>query len=275
MENILKLTVKRDVFDNLASGNQDYVYVEGNGYWIRRLATNSTDSFDKLKETQDFRTFDIVSVTCAKDNAIYPFKSIRTSNNYNGDNDAEDNGFKIFVEMNVYHNDADEIQQEDKKTDELVNDINDEPNEIEEDEGEVDEKTEDDITTNLSEVEVNTPNKIDIMKEVNDMIDLLNGFENVYLVNVPSVMIINGNVLGSKKKIPGLNNESEIRFDIGSENLYNYYNTDIEFVENIEMYFSNLVQNNMLFIWKNGCSLIEKNNGSKYVKLRMSIKRKF
>lgn len=308
MENILKLTVKRDVFDNLTSGKQNYVYVEGNGYWIRRLATNSADSFDKLKETQDFRTFDTVSVTCAKDNAIYPFKSIRTGNAYEGDNDAEDDGFKIWVEMNEYHNndeetenyqecesvdDAAEIEECDEEDDELdelpADDLDDEPDdepdETEEcDEvDELDDDTNEDVeecegsddtneeTTNSDKI-LNDIEKIESVEDVvRDIIDILDGYDNVVVVNRPFVTITsNGRIYGTNKRL-NINNDEEIRIFINTVKIYDDTNDDVSFVEKIEKYLCEYVKNGHILIYKNGCKLVNDPSG-RYMSMKMTKK---
>lgn len=266
MENILKLTVKKDVFDNLASGKQSYIYVEGNGYWIRRLATNTVDSFEKLKETQDFRTFDTVSVTCAKDNAIYPFKSIRTGNAYEGDNDAEDDGFKIWVEMNEYHN----VDKETENIQECEN-VN-EPNEELES---VDESNEIDIVNKPNdETEIDATEKFknesveDVVKQI---IDVFDGYDNVVVVNRPFVTITsNGRIFGTNKRL-NINNDEEIRINIGQEKIYDDTNNDESFIDKIEQYLVEYVKSGHVLIYKNGCRLVNTPNG-RYMLMKMTKK---
>lgn len=274
MENILKLTVKRDVFDNLASGKQSYVYVEGNGYWIRRLATNSSDSFDKLKETQDFRTFDTVSVTCVKDNAIYPFKKIRTGSNYEGDNDAEDDGFKIWLEMNEYHNVGEETESE--NVNEPNDEPNDEPNEDEEYEGddeicdEIDEVADDEgnLTTDLSEVEKedDVEDKDEyITNSVSFILDVICNYNNVKMVKSPLVILTsNGRIFGTNDRI-NINNDVEIRIPIGFEKIYDDTNNNDEFIEKIEKFLCEYCSKGHVFIYANGCRLIHNDNERYYM----------
>lgn len=294
MENILKLTVKRDVYDNLASGKQNYVYVEGNGYWIRRLATNSADSFDKLKETQDFRTFDTVSVTCVKDNAIYPFKSIRTGNNYEGDNDAEDDGFMIWLEMNEYNNVNDETCENpcdsidepneynnvDDETYEDSDDTNDEPNEYHD----VDDETYEDSDEPINEP-INEPNdepindtfdnddeeEISVEDNLNYILDVICEYDNVVDVERPFVTLTsNGRIFGSNKRI-NINNDEEIKINIGTEYIkYDGYD-DKGFLNKIEEFIEDYFKSGHIFIWKNGCKIINTDTG-KCLIMRMTKK---
>lgn len=285
MENILKLIVKKDLFDKLASGEQNYIYVDANGYWIRRLAVNSADSFNKLKETQAFRTFDVVNVTCAKETAQYQFKDIKTGNEDMTQNVA-DTGICILITTNKDISEKSEtVASSDEPTNETVNVAsNEEPSDENvttvmtdececpiEDETETEKEAE--LTTDFgdNEVFVNEAEKKDIKNTIDFIISVIGGYDNVVVVNRPNIIITsNGRIYGTKDKLD-LNNDEEIRVNIGIEKLYDNTNNDKDFIKEIENYFIDYVKTGYIFIWKDGCEVVNTPAG-RYIKLRMTKK---
>lgn len=317
MENILKLIVKKDIFDKLASGKQDYVYVESNNYWIKRLAVNSVDSFQKLKETQAFKTFDCVSVTCGKENAQYQFKTIKTGHE-NMEKDGWDTGFCIWIAGNeeveaeksdtvsngepidepVNENvnvelhkasmeesiedyveiDSNETESENVKAevsdtvsnnepiDEPVNEpVNSEDNE-EPKEVLVEDETE--PVSGLPDAE-NT--KENLKSSIDFLIDVIGGYDNVIIVNRPNIIITsNGRIFGTKDRLD-INNDEEIRVNVGTEKLYDDTNNDKDFLKKIENYLMDYTKSGCIFIYKEGCDVVYTEEG-RYLKMKMTKK---
>lgn len=313
MENTLKLTVKKEVFDKLASGEQNYVYVEENNYWIKRLAANSADGFQKLKTTQAFKTFDSVSVTCGKENAQYQFKTIKTGHEDMGTNDGWDTGFCIWITGN--ENETEEIPAEVPNTvsdtvqngetlNEPVNEpvnselhklpmeesiedyevIDDNENEPEEVEAEVPngEPTSDAVNEPINsenneepkEVLVEDETEIDngsLKSDIDFLIDVIGGYDNVIVVNRPNIIITsNGRIFGTKDRLD-INNDEEIRVNVGTEKLYDDTNNDKDFLEKIENYLMDYTKSGCIFIYKEGCDVVYTEEG-RYLKMKMTKK---
>lgn len=321
MENILKLTVKKEVFDKLASGEQNYVYVEENNYWIKRLAANSADGFQKLKVTQAFKTFDSVSVTCGKENAQYQFKTIKTGHEDMGTNDGWDTGFCIWITGN--EDETEEIPAEVPNTvpntvsgtlsnDEPVNEtVNSKLHEAPMEESVEDYVEIDSNETESEDVDAETPNTVSdavsngepIDEHVNEpvnsedneepkevlvedeteidngslksgidfLIDVIGGYDNVIIVNRPNIIITsNGRIFGTKDRLD-INNDEEIRVNVGTEKLYDDTNNDKDFLEKIEKYLMDYTKSGCIFIYKEGCDVVYTEEG-RYLKMKMTKK---
>lgn len=251
MENILKLTVKKEVFNNLATGEQRFISLDASNYWIKRLALDSTISLDELKKSQEFKNFDKVSVSCLKDNNVYDITNIELK---------EDN-----IIIWVFFEGGNEVAPETEKTEE-INEVVEEP------------KKEDiKVVEPIKSKEVKTikvsPKSIDIQSVVNDIIDVMGYYDNVVIVSRPVVIIpSNGRIFGTKNRI-NINNDQEIKFEIGTEKILYDTKNDEEFLDKVEKYLCNLAESYYLFIWKNACKFVHNSNGVKYLKLRIAKKK--
>lgn len=316
MENILKLTVKKEIFDKLASGEQNYVYVEDNNYWIKRLAANSADGFQKLKVTQAFKTFDSVSVTCGKENAQYQFKTIKTGHE-DMEKDGWDTGFCIWITGN--ENETEEIPAEvpnavsdTVSNGETVNDtVNETANselhklpmeesiedyvEIDENENEPEmveaevsntvpnaEPTSDAVNEPVNSEDNEEPNEASVeddteidngnlKSDIDFLIDVVGGYDNVIIVNRPNIIITsNGRVFGTKDRLD-INNDEEIRVNVGTEKIYDDTNDDKDFLKKIEDYLMDYTKSGCIFIYKEGCDVVYTEAG-RYLKMKMTKK---
>ena len=274
MENILKLVVKKEIYDKLYKGEQDYIYVDATNYWIKRLAVNPNIKFDELKVTKEFRQYESLSITSVKNNATYPIKKIIIGHE-NMNEEGEDTGMLIFIDNGESEVDIDECEE---ITDEqsLTTDLSE--FELKDTETaplpkiDVDKKS----VVEVIPKQVSKPNEVNnvnIEEKINEIIDFVGTFDKVAIVNSPLVIITsNGKIFGSKSQV-NANNEQEIRFNIGSEIVSYDTKNDNEFLAKVEKYLTDLSKDNYLFILKNGCKLIKDGDTVKYLKLKMTIKR--
>ena len=254
---VLKLTVKREIFDNISDGKQDFVYLEANGYWIKRLAENKLANFNKLKTTQSFKKYDEIEITCLNDKINTTFDGIFT-----GDDDGVIGGdkatgivvklgkiigvklgkiigdYKTFADKKDFLGDkafseetpsvaaepntdaSEEVDEmrgkddvDDKAFTEETPSVAAEPNadaveetdeikgkdDIDDEEELADEivDEEDDAETN----EVKDKCDYDFNILINDLIDCLEESGSIIVVNRPSIIIANGKIFGTNKRI--------------------------------------------------------------------------
>ena len=74
MKNILKVTLKKDVCDNLISGKTNKIYFDVKPYWVKRLSSAST--FEELKTDQSFKEYDEIEISFGKDKFTYTIEKI-------------------------------------------------------------------------------------------------------------------------------------------------------------------------------------------------------
>lgn len=261
----LKLTVKKEVFENLAKGKQNYIYLDGNAYWTKRLAKDVKSTFERLCISKEFKEYDTALLTCGKSKSSYAITNIRPG--FDGDesgDDGEITGYLVFVntgEVPEEYNESDtEETTEEVPTETAIPDSMSGYLEV---------------TEELKqEVDLSTVN-LNLEDNINFIIDIMGGYDNVYIVNRPSVVIFSGgNILGCNAKL-NVENDQEIRFDIGEEVIVDDTKNDDEFLTKIEQYFLNFarLRLNTIFIYQKGCKLTKNESGERVFKVRVSVKR--
>lgn len=299
---VLKLTVKREIFDNISDGKQDFVYLEANGYWIKRLAENKLANFNKLKTTQSFKKYDEIEITCLNDKINTTFDGIFT-----GDDDGVIGGdkatgivvklgkiigvklgkiigdYKTFADKKDFLGDkafseetpsvaaepnTDEFEEVDEiKGKDDVDDIDAESDVYEEEEL-ADEIIDEDDSDDLEDEENDADDNYSFKELIEDFISSLDNFDNVYYVNRPNIIIANGRIFGTNQKL-NINNEEEIKINIGRKIIEDSFGDDVKFLYAIEEYIYQYCASGYVFIWKDGCEIVEDENGRRLI-LRIS-----
>lgn len=304
---ILKLTVKREAFENILANKQGYVYLEANGYWIKRIAENKLANFNKLVASQAFKTYDEIEISCSKDKINCAFGAINTGKEDGSIKTSKDTGF--VVTLGEFSGAQNTVKTEDETVDEPVDVIEDETEDVIEtgedaeveqaplsdvdsdadtDEPEnvakddeptnVDDSTDDEEDEEADEEEEEDdaePVNIDMLNDVvKDFIDTFDDslWGNVYIVNRPLVIISGGWIVGTKQKVK-TNIEEEIRIPIGKMTIQDPSNgtDDVAFIEEIEKKMYDLAMSGYVFIWKNECKIIQTENGRELL-LRLTKK---
>lgn len=281
---ILKLTVKREAFENILANKQGYVYLEANGYWIKRIAENKLANFNKLVASQAFKTYDEIEISCSKDKINCAFGAINTGKEDGSIKTSKDTGF--VVTLGEFSGAQNTVKTEDEPVDVIedaeveqapLSDVDsdvdtDEPENVAKD----DEPTDvDDSTDDEEEEDDAEPVNIDMLNDVvKDFIDTFddNLWGNVYIVNRPLVIISGGWIVGTKQKV-NTNIEEEIRIPIGKMTIQDPSNgtDDVAFIEEIEKKMYDLAMSGYIFIWKNECRIIQTENGRELL-LRLTKK---
>ena len=304
---ILKLTVKREAFENILANKQGYVYLEANGYWIKRIAENKLANFNKLVASQAFKTYDEIEISCSKDKINCAFGAINTGKEDGSIKTSKDTGF--VVTLGEFSGAQNTVKTEDEtvdviedetvdKTEDVIETVEDEEveqapfsdadSDVDTDEPEnvsendeptdVDDSTDDEEDEEADEEEEDDdaePVNIDMLNDVvKDFIDTFddNLWGNVYIVNRPLVIISGGWIVGTKQKV-NTNIEEEIRIPIGKMTIQDPSNgtDDVAFIEEIEKKMYDLAMSGYVFIWKNECKIIQTENGRELL-LRLTKK---
>lgn len=298
---ILKLTVKREAFENILANKQGYVYLEANGYWIKRIAENKLANFNKLVASQAFKTYDEIEISCSKDKINCAFGAINTGKEDGSIKTSKDTGFVVTLgefsgAQNIVKTE-DKTETEDETVDVIEtgedaeveqaplsdadSDIDtDEPENVAKDDEptDVDDSTDDEEDEEADEEEEEDdaePVNIDMLNDVvKDFIDTFDDslWGNVYIVNRPLVIISGGWIVGTKQKVK-TNIEEEIRIPIGKMTIQDPSNgtDDVAFIEEIEKKMYDLAMSGYVFIWKNECKIIQTENGRELL-LRLTKK---
>ena len=297
---ILKLTVKREAFENILANKQGYVYLEANGYWIKRIAENKLANFNKLVASQAFKTYDEIEISCSKDKINCAFGAINTGKEDGSIKTSKDTGFVVTLgEFSGAQNTVkteDKTETEDEPVDVIEDETEDvieaplsdadsdtdtdEPENVAKDDEptDVDDSTDDEEDEEADEEEEEDdaePGNIDMLNDVvKDFIDTFddNLWGNVYIVNRPLVIISGGWIVGTKQKV-NTNIEEEIRIPIGKMTIQDPSNgtDDVAFIEEIEKKMYDLAMSGYVFIWKNECKIIQTENGRELL-LRLTKK---
>ena len=297
---ILKLTVKREAFENILANKQGYVYLEANGYWIKRIAENKLANFNKLVASQAFKTYDEIEISCSKDKINCAFGAINTGKEDGSIKTSKDTGFVVTLgEFSGAQNTVkteDKTETEDEPVDVIEDETEDvietplsdadsdtdtdEPENVAKDDEptDVDDSTDDEEDEEADEEEEEDdaePVNIDMLNDVvKDFIDTFddNLWGNVYIVNRPLVIISGGWIVGTKQKV-NTNIEEEIRIPIGKMTIQDPSNgtDDVAFIEEIEKKMYDLAMSGYVFIWKNECKIIQTENGRELL-LRLTKK---
>ena len=281
MDNTLKLLVKKEIFDKLASGEQSYIYFEPTKYWMKRVANDVKTNFEKLKETQDFRTFDSVRVSCGAEYAEYDLVGI-TAGCTPDDQNPNHQGIVINIKNK---NEEEELIPEEMPANisnefglgrlDFISDNDD----VENDDDEIADVDEQSPSTPDNDDETHeTPPYVDddasyedVEKTLFEIIDIIGGFEKAYVVNSPKVIIFsNGKIYGLNKKV-SINNDSEVIVKMETENVYKKEDeTNNDFIDRISNILCGYERASHLFIYKNGCGLVNDESG---VYFRMKLKK--
>lgn len=299
---ILKLTVKREAFENILANKQGYVYLEANGYWIKRIAENKLANFNKLVASQAFKTYDEIEISCSKDKINCAFGAINTGKEDGSIKTSKDTGFVVTLgEFSGAQNTVkteDKTETEDEPVDVIedetedaeveqapLSDVDsdadtDEPENVAKDDEptDVDDSTDDEEDEEADEEDEEDdaePVNIDMLNDVvKDFIDTFDDslWGNVYIVNRPLVIISGGWIVGTKQKVK-TNIEEEIRIPIGKMTIQDPSNgtDDVAFIEEIEKKMYDLAMSGYVFIWKNECKIIQTENGRELL-LRLTKK---
>lgn len=300
---ILKLTVKREAFENILANKQGYVYLEANGYWIKRIAENKLANFNKLVASQAFKTYDEIEISCSKDKINCAFGAINTGKEDGSIKTSKDTGFVVTLgefsgaqnTVKTEDEPVDVIEDETEDVIETVEDaeveqapLSDADSDADTDETEnvakddeltdVDDSTDDEEDEEADEEEEDDdaePVNIDMLNDVvKDFIDTFDDslWGNVYIVNRPLVIISGGWIVGTKQKVK-TNIEEEIRIPIGKMTIQDPSNgtNDVAFIEEIEKKMYDLAMSGYVFIWKNECKIIQTENGRELL-LRLTKK---
>ena len=212
MENILKLSLKKDLFESVKNGVNELQF-EISGYYFGRFTTSKNNTVDDLKADRNlFKQFDAVNFTCNGENITFSNVYVDLQEN------EGEYSFVLLFENEVKESveETEEPKEEVEETvEETVNEINtmSEPllgvvveNLPTETVATVDEP-ESIIEDKPTPVAVETPTPQYSESEVGDLLgDFLNE-PNVYTVARPIFKIsYMGKVFGSNKRLPLSNN---------------------------------------------------------------------
>lgn len=264
---ILKFPLKKDVFERVSVYKQDEVYFDNTEYWTKRFSS----SYEKASFTCGKSVaieFNIISITLGKgkpewgapENDVYIVKIELPTNNVESEIDIVPEGPAPEEKEEVVEKETtieEEIKEIDKKSE-----IKIEKKNI--------------IASTQKDSNIFENKKKMLSNKVADLIEQFCKAEDVITVGTPVVIVqAHGRILGNKKRLP-LDNDVEIRFNIGSrEIIYRDNMDDDSFISEVKRELKELLIGHYAFIWKKKCGVFSYPDGRLFCGLRISSKNKF
>ena len=219
MDSILKLNLKKDIFEQVVNGHTSYLTFETTPFYFSRFTTSKNNSIEDVKNDPTlFKTFDKVQFACSGETIECDVKKLNFTTSLEPNHETS---FYLKFDSHVKPEEKSETETEENAVEtEVPNDETSKPEEV------VDESNVEVSENNIPEIEVETEKtsllndtvKIDEVVEVDDTnptIDfIINEFvhkHNVYCVNTSNVKVgYKGKVWGCyKDKSLPINNEHD------------------------------------------------------------------
>ena len=276
MKNILKVTLKKDVCDNLTSGKTNKIYFDTKPYWVKRLSSAST--FEELKTDQSFKEYDEIEISFGTDKFTYTIEKIEIGVN-------EENTEMLVV---IINNPNSVLEKE------VISDVEKEETLIEEKEEEIlieekketliEEKEEETVKTSTDTVVQNpvdsttkpivSKQQINLDQELALTLESYTTFPDVIQCGPMVILGPDGWVSGHNRKLKNVHNTAEERVYMKNVLIQHDCQTDEDFITKVELYLEKLLISNYVFLNINNCKLVHKQNNT-YFLLRAGLIKKY
>lgn len=259
MKNILKVTLKKDVCDNLTSGKTNKIYFDTKPYWVKRLSSAST--FEELKIDQSFKEYDEIEISFGTDKFTYTIEKIEIGVN-------EENTEMLVV---IINNPNSVLEKE------VISDIEKEETLIEEKKEETVKTSTDTVVQNpvdyTTKTIVSKP-QINLNQELALTLESYTALPDVIQCGSMVILGPDGWVSGHNRKLKNVHNTAEERVYMKNVLIKHDCQTDEDFITKVELYLENLLISNYVFLNINNCKLVHKQNNT-YFLLRVALIKKY
>lgn len=259
MKNILKVTLKKDVCDNLTSGKTNKIYFDPKPYWVKRLSSAST--FEELKTDQSFKEYDEIEISFGTDKFTYTIEKIEIGVN-------EENTEMLVV---IINNPNSVLGKE------VISDIEKEETLIEEKKEETVKTSTDTVVQNpvdyTTKTIVSKP-QINLNQELTLTLESYTTLPDVIQCGPMVILGPDGWVSGHNRKLKNVHNTAEERVYMKNVLIKHDCQTDEDFITKVKLYLENLLISNYVFLNINNCKLVHKQNNT-YFLLRAALIKKY
>ena len=259
MKNILKVTLKKDVCDNLISGKTNKIYFDVKPYWVKRLSSAST--FEELKTDQSFKEYDEIEISFGKDKFTYTIEKIEIGVN-------EENTEMLVV---IINNPNSVLEKE------VISDVEKEETLIEEKEEETVKTSTDTVVQNpvdSTTKQIVSKPQINLDQELALTLESYTTFPDVIQCGPMVILGPDGWVSGHNRKLKNVHNTTEERVYMKNVLIQHDCQTDEDFITKVELYLEKLLISNYVFLNINNCKLVHKQNNT-YFLLRAALIKKY
>ena len=259
MKNILKVTLKKDVCDNLISGKTNKIYFDVKPYWVKRLSSAST--FEELKTDQSFKEYDEIEISFGKDKFTYTIEKIEIGVN-------EENTEMLVV---IIKNPNSVLEKE------VISDVEKEETLIEEKEEETVKTSTDTVVQNpvdSTTKQIVSKPQINLAQELALTLESYTTFPDVIQCGPMVILGPDGWVSGHNRKLKNVHNTAEARVYMKNVLIQHDCQTDEDFITKVELYLEKLLISNYVFLNINNCKLVHKQNNT-YFLLRAALIKKY
>ena len=251
MKNILKVTLKKDVCDNLISGKTNKIYFDVKPYWVKRLSSAST--FEELKTDQSFKEYDEIEISFGKDKFTYTIEKIEIGVN-------EENTEMLVV---IINNPNSVLEKE------VISDVEKEEETVKTSTDTVVQNPVDSTTKQI----VSKP-QINLAQELTLTLESYTTFPDVIQCGPMVILGPDGWVSGHNRKLKNVHNTAEERVYMKNVLIKHDCQTDEDFITKVELYLEKLLISNYVFLNINNCKLVHKQNNT-YFLLRAGLIKKY
>ena len=259
MKNILKVTLKKDVCDNLTSGKTNKIYFDVKPYWVKRLSSAST--FEELKADQSFKEYDEIEISCGTDKFTYTIEKIEIGVN-------EENTEMLVV---IINNPNSVLEKG------VISDVEKEETLIEEKEEETVKTSTDTVVQNpvdSTTKQIVSKPQINLDQELALTLESYTTFPDVIQCGPMVILGPDGWVSGHNRKLKNVHNTAEERVYMKNVLIKHDCQTDEDFITKVELYLEKLLISNYVFLNINNCKLVHKQNNT-YFLLRAALIKKY
>ena len=259
MKNILKVTLKKDVCDNLISGKTNKIYFDVKPYWVKRLSSAST--FEELKTDQSFKEYDEIEISFGKDKFTYTIEKIEIGVN-------EENTEMLVV---IINNPNSVLEKE------VISDVEKEETLIKEKEEETVKTSTDTVVQNpvdSTTKQIVSKPQINLDQELALTLESYTTFPDVIQCGPMVILGPDGWVSGHNRKLKNVHNTAEERVYMKNVLIQHDCQTDEDFINKVELYLEKLLISNYVFLNINNCKLVHKQNNT-YFLLRAALIKKY
>ena len=250
MKNILKVTLKKDVCDNLISGKTNKIYFDVKPYWVKRLSSAST--FEELKTDQSFKEYDEIEISFGKDKFTYTIEKIEIGVN-------EENTEMLVVIINNPNSVLEKEVISDVEKEETVKTS-------------TDTVVQNPVDSTTKQI-VSKP-QINLDQELTLTLESYTTFPDVIQCGPMVILGPDGWVSGHNRKLKNVHNTAEERVYMKNVLIKHDCQTDEDFITKVELYLEKLLISNYVFLNINNCKLVHKQNNT-YFLLRAGLIKKY
>ena len=251
MKNILKVTLKKDVCDNLISGKTNKIYFDVKPYWVKRLSSAST--FEELKTDQSFKEYDEIEISFGKDKFTYTIEKIEIGVN------AENTEMLVVIINNPNSVLEKEVISDVEKEEETVKTS-------------TDTVVQNPVDSNTKQIV--SKQQINLAQELTLTLESYTTFPDVIQCGPMVILGPDGWVSGHNRKLKNVHNTAEERVYMKNVLIKHDCQTDEEFITKVELYLEKLLISNYVFLNINNCKLVHKQNNT-YFLLRAGLIKKY